>query len=60
MLKDTIEKIIFAEKQAELYEVKNNKRYKMWMGDAYILRRSIGEFRPWHQLIAIYDLRGKI
>jgi hypothetical protein len=60
MLRETIKQIIFAEKQAEFYETESSKRYKMWMAEAYILRRSIGEFRPWHQLIAIFDLRGEV
>lgn len=60
MLRQTIKEIIFAEKQAEFYETKNSKRYRAWMAEAYILRRAIGEFRPWHQLIAVFDLRGEV
>ena len=60
MLRETIKDIIFAEKQAEFYEQANTKRYRDWMAEAYILRRKLGEFRPWHQLIAIFDLRGEV
>ena len=60
MLRETIKQIIFAEKQAEFYEQANTNRYRDWMAEAYILRRKLGEFRPWHQLIAIFDLRGEV
>ena len=58
--RETVKQIIFSEKQAEFYTQANSKQYTQWMGEAYILRRKLGEFRPWHQLIAIFDLRGEV
>jgi hypothetical protein len=55
-----IKQIIFCEKQAQFYCVENSRQWKTWLADAYTIRRQIGEYRPWHQLISIYELRGEV
>ena len=60
MTREAIKQIIFAEKQAEYYCVKDSKQYKGWRRDALVIRRKLGEYRPWFQLIRIYDMQGEV
>jgi len=60
MNRDKIKQIIFAEKQAEYNCAKGSKQYKGWRRDALVMRRQLGEYRPWFQLIRIYGLQGEV
>jgi hypothetical protein len=55
-----IKHIIFCEKQAQFYCVENSAQWRGWRRDALKIRRELGEYRPWSQLINVYDLRGEV
>jgi len=59
-MRDKIKHIIFCEKQAQYYCVENSKQWRHWRAEATKIRRQLAEYRPWFQLIRIYDLQGEV